>query len=968
MPSSPPHLPLLSVPTLTVPPCPSPTPTCSPSQITHEPRQYFGSVDEFQLNADYAAVLCDGVLTLHEIEDGVTDGATDGEVEREREPKTFPEKQDSGRITAFALTDVFCIYTMDNGTIKYFFLEDWTDVNEYRHVCGLRYIAADPTSTRLLFIDDKSDAFLYNPVTDDVIKVPGASAIAEGVLWDNEMPDDTMSFVIYDAESVQAFSYDPEHYQGPAITHVGTSTVSPGTKPLMLYNGSMTSLLPSGKHTTAVLATHEMAVKPEMAKSHPKQCTLQNIKLRRYADAFVAALNLADDASSGGGGDESCWQDLYDAALKSTDIATAIRCAQLMGDPAKAQGLEPLLQVEDRKLLCGHVALLYKEFDVAERMFLESSEQIEALKMNRDLLRWEKALEQATELAPDQTPYISLEYAHQLEFTGNFAQALTHYESGVTGLAPDTAHDTQCRHGMARMLIRRGEMRQGTEIATEMDHPQLWRECASVLQGMGQSQEAAEMYVKGRQFDKAAQLYIKMKNWRKVSEILDQVQSPKIMVQYAKARETEGSFVEAADAFQKAKEYDAVVRISLEKLRDPDRAVEMVTLSKSIEGAKMVAKFFMGLGDAGSAIRFLVMSGAEKEAFTLAQSNGKMDIFAEVLGNDGQAADYMNVATHFESIGDKLNAGRFFLKCKSYSKAVELLLSITGDSTEHIDIAIEAVGASQDDGLTSQVIDYLMGEVDGIAKDAKYLFNLYIALKHFPEAARTAVIIAREEQTNGNYKVAHDVLFNMYRQLVKEDIRIPHEMANNLMILHSYTIVKLQIRLKNDVLAARMLIRVANSISSFPMHVVNILTSTVIFCWKAGLKNSAFSWAAMLMRPEYRSKIEPKYKSKLEKIVRKPEKSEVASSFLPCPQCDCSLESSQLDCVDCSNVVPYCVITGGHMVKDDWCTLPCCDMPALHSVASSFFMAGTEPCPMCQLTPDPSTIRKETDVSSLLKK
>ena len=50
--------------------------------------------------------------------------------------------------------------------------------------------------------------------------------------------------------------------------------------------------------------------------------------------------------------------------------------------------------------------------------------------------------------------------------------------------------------------------------------------------------------------------------------------------------------------------------------------------------------------------------------------------------------------------------------------------------------------------------------------------------------------------------------------------------------------------------------------------IVPILTSTVIKCHQSGLKDSAFSYAAMLMRPEYRDKIDLKYKKKIEGIVR----------------------------------------------------------------------------------------------------
>ena len=52
------------------------------------------------------------------------------------------------------------------------------------------------------------------------------------------------------------------------------------------------------------------------------------------------------------------------------------------------------------------------------------------------------------------------------------------------------------------------------------------------------------------------------------------------------------------------------------------------------------------------------------------------------------------------------------------------------------------------------------------------------------------------------------------------------------------------------------------------IDIVPILTSTVIECHRAGLKNSAFSFAAMLMRPEYRDQIHLNYKKKLEDIVR----------------------------------------------------------------------------------------------------
>lgn len=52
------------------------------------------------------------------------------------------------------------------------------------------------------------------------------------------------------------------------------------------------------------------------------------------------------------------------------------------------------------------------------------------------------------------------------------------------------------------------------------------------------------------------------------------------------------------------------------------------------------------------------------------------------------------------------------------------------------------------------------------------------------------------------------------------------------------------------------------------VDVVQILTSTVVICHQAGLKMAAFHWATQLMQPEYRNKIDKKYKRSVENVVR----------------------------------------------------------------------------------------------------
>ena len=59
--------------------------------------------------------------------------------------------------------------------------------------------------------------------------------------------------------------------------------------------------------------------------------------------------------------------------------------------------------------------------------------------------------------------------------------------------------------------------------------------------------------------------------------------------------------------------------------------------------------------------------------------------------------------------------------------------------------AIEVVGSTsgQNAHLSRQLVDFLMGETDGVPKDAKYLFRLYMAKGQYKEAAKTAIIIGK---------------------------------------------------------------------------------------------------------------------------------------------------------------------------------------------------------------------------------
>ncbi len=113
-----------------------------------------------------------------------------------------------------------------------------------------------------------------------------------------------------------------------------------------------------------------------------------------------------------------------------------------------------LKEIEDKRLLCGHIAAFVGEFDRAQEHFLASTNPRAALdvrdklngelahyshhglysgyQMRKDLLEWERAMTLAVNLSPADVPYICREYANQLEFQGDYLNALQHFEKALS--------------------------------------------------------------------------------------------------------------------------------------------------------------------------------------------------------------------------------------------------------------------------------------------------------------------------------------------------------------------------------------------------------------------------------------------------------------------------------------------------------------------------------------------------------
>lgn len=109
-----------------------------------------------------------------------------------------------------------------------------------------------------------------------------------------------------------------------------------------------------------------------------------------------------------------------------------------------------------------------------------------------------------------------------------------------------------CMAGMARILLHLGDLRGGKALAQQLNSTSLWKECAGIFEQMHQGQEAAEMYELAGMAEKAAGIYIAARNWGAAAPLMQKVTSAKLQLQYAKAKEKEGSYSDAVAAYEAA--------------------------------------------------------------------------------------------------------------------------------------------------------------------------------------------------------------------------------------------------------------------------------------------------------------------------------------------------------------------------------------------------------------------------------
>mmetsp|Transcript_23630 Transcript_23630/g.32414 ORF Transcript_23630/g.32414 Transcript_23630/m.32414 type:complete len:1528 (-) Transcript_23630:123-4706(-) len=929
-------------------------------------QEYVGIVKEVQLNHAFSVILTDSKAMIHPIEPSPTS---------QSQTKTFPSREEGSmsKITCVALTDEFLFYGTEAGTVEVFFLGEWVLLAgvELRldPPSAIKKLYPNASGSRVVVVDAANRSFLFNPVTggglnQSITQFDSSPQNIINVMWDMIEKNVIMFF---DGKFIHSYVYTNTSIKGPLLIKLGPITVSsegevsltadksevvPGNYPILCIAGSITcqtvagtltniphpyfdKLLPSGGVRKG--GDSDSPVASQISQKKDKKLLgdrfCQSLVLLKLETAWEVALELNR---------RQFWLALSGKAMEMMNVELACRVYRQLGDAGMVMALQDCVYVEDKNLLAGKISMLFGDYNRAQDLYLASSRPSAALDMRRDLLQWDQALKLAQVLNVNQIPEICLQYGQQLEFREEIERALKMFEAALN--TQDSEGNFVCPEslvsaaniGVARCNLRLGNIRQGIRLANELDDQQLFIDSGDILEQQKQYSEAAAMYIKGLQYEKAARIYIKnlIKNDKsritEVAAIMSKVDNDNLNSNFAKACVGAGRYEDAVKAYERAKDMDKVVELKLRHLDQAQQAFDLVRQSASAQGAQFVADYCQETNDYRGAIEFLLIANKSDEAFKLAQSQSIVDVYTSILGENIASEDAMKVASYYEKISNFGLAGRFYSLCGQYSRALKLFIQC-GD--KEIDAAIEVVGRSQNENLTHQLIDFLVGEKDGVPKDQNYIYRLYLALKKYEDAAKTALIIARSEQDAGNYALAHSIVVETVREFENAGINVSLQLRQTFVLLHSYIIVKALVRRGDHNGAARLLLRVVQNVSKFPSHVVQILTSTVIECQRAGLKASSYEYAAMLMRPEYRPSIDANLKRKIEAIVRRryAQGEEAAEEVSTCPISGQLIPEYQLESPSTRDALPMCIITGKHMLLDDWCFCPVSKCPALYS-------------------------------------
>ncbi|KAK8878274.1 WD repeat-containing protein 19 [Tritrichomonas musculus] len=876
--------------------------------------EFTSSIEAIQVSDSAFAVLMGSKVMLNYFDES-------------KKPFVFPDYDTSLKVTAFSLTDYLLLLATDDGKIRMFNTRNQQFLEGYQHPCSIVSITPNISETRFVFIDSQNDVFLFYPIKMKALEVSGDSNKINATFTLFDITDRNV-FAVIGSKTAALYHFSDQNVEGVKLRQLCSVNINAMKAALGLSNGTLIFLDGQSAEQSLTLPSHTEI------ESNTEKSVQQLLDLHRFRKALQVALQLND---------KKVIHEVGEKALSSLCIEIASEAFAQSGDAATHNVLQPIINEDEFSFLRGYVSMMDHDFGAAQKNFLNSTRPQMALDMRAALLQFDFALKLAENLDPSRIPQLSHDSARQNELTGNYSAALKQYKESIK--CKELSHSS--RAGIIRCLILAGKVEQGMQQLTKTRDTKLILECARILERLCAFGPAAQLYTRVNEFNSAAQCNLRANELKLAAELIPKVTDTKVLRSIGLQLERAGQLEPSTVAFEKASDWESLVRVLLKV--NLDRATAVARDHPLENVCRLVAEHCIQLGNFRYAIEFLIRAGRAEDAFRIAELHEKMDELADLIGDNGTTQQYEAIATYFCTRSQMIQAAKFFAMSGDPQRAMNCYMADGTDAA--MDAALELAERVPDRQLRDQFLEYLNANIKDKTRDLRYLLRMFIIMQQFEEAATMALKIADEFRTRGEYKPSRDLLFDIICQLEKHNVQVSNEMRQSLMIVHSYLLIKPQ-KEKNKVVCALLLRRLSKYVSKFPAHAANLLVMGVVECSRVGMKKSAFEIATKVLQPEYEGKVKPDVLKKIQTTVRRKDMSEIDEEKKKCPMCGFDLPMSELYCGNCKSNLPFDSFSGMHMVREDWCECPSCKFPCSYSA-----MQQEKKCPLCNAdVPNPELI------------
>ncbi|KAH8862639.1 Intraflagellar transport protein 172 like [Schistosoma japonicum] len=451
---------------------------------------------------------------------------------------------------------------------------------------------------------------------------------------------------------------------------------------------------------------------------------------------------------------KSMWTKLAFASLKSGNLIISEQCFASLGHMSKSRYLRQIhSQLIEGKISKSNVqaciAILEKDFRVAEDIFLFQNSIEDVVKLYKDLQKWDVAIEIAEAKSWSGLDNLKKDYHHWLTETGqeekagdlrqkdgDFNGAITLYlRAGVPGKAARLAL-SEPKILSDKVIMER--------IIMSLTQCELYEKAGELYQSLGQSENALRCYRQGNHYQKAIELarISFPSNILQLEEewgdyLISEQQMDNAINHFIEA----GAYIKAADAAISSRQWTKASHILA--------SIENKKLSEQL------APYFLKLAQHHVACReydvaeqVFLKANQPKLAINMYTSVGlweKAHHLASTIMDQTELTNmYLSHAEEFENVGKYKEAERLYLTIKETDRAIsmyknahqyrEMLRLVKQFNADLLDQTyLHLAEQLQTEGNLKQAEQYYLE-----AKDWKSAVNMYRTINRWEDAYRVA--------------------------------------------------------------------------------------------------------------------------------------------------------------------------------------------------------------------------------------